>query len=322
MRPAASIIACRGKNRKPECHPAKVRLAIPVRAVYNVSINTGQEGQPKMKLQYLGTAAAEGIPGMFCQCALCRQARKLGGKNIRTRSQALLDDTVLIDFPADTYAHVLRFGIELDKLHTLIITHAHMDHLYERDFWCRNPGIANDIAPEPLHVYLTAAGYEQCRQTMQKEHIPAERVMLHRIAPYVPFEAEGYRFTPLKADHAADADPVIYIIEHAGQCMLYAHDTGYFPDETWDYLAHWGGRFDFVSLDCTGGIQPYRRGHMGFAVCDEVFRRLTAMGLCTAQTPVCMNHFSHNGALPADEMDAEAAKHGFLASYDGMVVSF
>lgn len=275
-----------------------------------------------MKLQYLGTAAAEGIPGMFCQCALCRQARKIGGKEIRTRSQALLDDTVLIDFPADTYCHALRFGIELDKCHTLIITHAHMDHLYERDFWCRNPGIANGIAPESLHVYVTAAGYDQCRQTMEREGISAERVVLHQITSFVPFEAEGYRFTPLKADHAPDRDSVIYIIEHAGQCMLYAHDTGYFPEETWDYLAHWGGTFDFVSLDCTGGIQPYRQGHMGFAVCDEVHQRLTAMGLCTAKTQVCMNHFSHNGALLADEMEAEAAKYGFLTAHDGMVVSF
>lgn len=39
-----------------------------------------------MKLQYLGTAAAEGFPGMFCNCTACERARKAGGKNIRTRS--------------------------------------------------------------------------------------------------------------------------------------------------------------------------------------------------------------------------------------------
>ena len=63
-----------------------------------------------MELTYLGTAAAEGFPAMFCNCAHCREARALGGKNIRTRSQALVNDDLLIDFPADTYMHFLNNG--------------------------------------------------------------------------------------------------------------------------------------------------------------------------------------------------------------------
>lgn len=43
-----------------------------------------------MKITYLGTAAAEGFPAMFCNCEYCREAKKLGGKNIRTRSQAII----------------------------------------------------------------------------------------------------------------------------------------------------------------------------------------------------------------------------------------
>ena len=37
-----------------------------------------------MKITFYGTAAGEGWPGVFCQCELCREARRLGGKNIRT----------------------------------------------------------------------------------------------------------------------------------------------------------------------------------------------------------------------------------------------
>ena len=36
-----------------------------------------------MKLKYLGTAAAEGIPALFCRCEMCAYARKAGGKEIR-----------------------------------------------------------------------------------------------------------------------------------------------------------------------------------------------------------------------------------------------
>ena len=51
-----------------------------------------------MKLRYLGTAAAEGIPGVFCDCKVCREARTKKGRFIRTRSQLLLEDELLIDF--------------------------------------------------------------------------------------------------------------------------------------------------------------------------------------------------------------------------------
>ena len=76
-----------------------------------------------MKLQYLGTAAAEGFPGMFCGCAACERAQKAGGKNIRTRSQAVIDDSLLVDFPADTYHHVLTHGLALEKIQHCIVTH-------------------------------------------------------------------------------------------------------------------------------------------------------------------------------------------------------
>ena len=37
-----------------------------------------------MKLLYLGTAAAEGWPALFCSCPVCESARKEGGRNLPT----------------------------------------------------------------------------------------------------------------------------------------------------------------------------------------------------------------------------------------------
>ena len=36
-----------------------------------------------MKFKFLGTAAAEGVPGPFCACENCRLAREEGGRSIR-----------------------------------------------------------------------------------------------------------------------------------------------------------------------------------------------------------------------------------------------
>ena len=54
-----------------------------------------------MKLQFLGTSAAEGIPALFCNCPACQYAYKTGGKEIRMRAGAMLDDVIKIDFGPD-----------------------------------------------------------------------------------------------------------------------------------------------------------------------------------------------------------------------------
>ena len=61
-----------------------------------------------MKIKYYGTAAAEGIPGLFCSCEVCEKARKSGGKNIRTRSQTVINDDLMIDFSDNSGLYRLK----------------------------------------------------------------------------------------------------------------------------------------------------------------------------------------------------------------------
>ncbi|MBR7142672.1 MAG: hypothetical protein IKD06_03950 [Clostridia bacterium] len=275
-----------------------------------------------MKIKFLGTAAAEGIPALFCNCRVCRNALEKRGKEVKTRSQSIIDDKILIDFPADTYMHMLYNGLDLKTIHTCVFTHCHSDHLYERDFWCRNKGIGNEIEDVPLNVYVTHAGYEQCRKFVERNVFDG-RVLLNEIHPFVPFEAEGYRFIPLKADHDPAADPVFYIIEHGDKTLLYANDTGIFPAETWEYLAGYGRRFDMVSYDCTGMIlENCRQSHMSLSSNAEVHERLCQMGLCDENTVAYVNHFSHNSRATHEELVEAADKYGFRVSYDGLEVEF
>lgn len=271
-----------------------------------------------MKIKYLGTAAAEGIPGMFCDCDVCRNALKVRGKEIKTRSQSIVDDKILIDFPADTYMHMLYNGLDLKNIHTLIVTHAHSDHYYERDFWCRGKGIANgEPANEPLNVYATKVAFDMAKS------YNGQRVVLHEIKPFEAFEAEGYRIIPLRANHDPDADPVFYIIEKDEKTMLYANDTGIFPKETIDYLDGYKKCFDYVSLDCTGMLlKNWRDGHMSLDTNKEMYDVLCDMDLCDSHTIAYINHFSHNGKATHEELAVAASKYGFGVTYDGLEVEF
>ena len=53
-----------------------------------------------MKFQFLGTCAAEGFPALWCDCDNCKKARAIGGRAMRSRSQAIIDDCLLIDDPS------------------------------------------------------------------------------------------------------------------------------------------------------------------------------------------------------------------------------
>ncbi|MEI6501881.1 MAG: flagellar hook-basal body complex protein FliE [Armatimonadota bacterium] len=60
-----------------------------------------------MFLKLLGSAAAEGWPALFCACEACREARRLGGKNLRRRTSYQLGDTVHVDFGPDSFSSML-----------------------------------------------------------------------------------------------------------------------------------------------------------------------------------------------------------------------
>ncbi len=275
-----------------------------------------------MKLTYYGTGAAEGIPALFCNCSICQNALANRGKEVRTRSQATVDDRLLIDLPPDTYLHVLHGGLDLRPIRSLLLTHSHSDHLYERELWCRREHIAYGIGEEPLSVYATASVLDRVRTFLSEKMPGSGRIALCEVKPFQPFWVEGYTVTALAATHAPDAGGVIYEIEGDGRRLLYAHDTGLLPEETWVYLTGQTYRYDLLSLDCTGGLLPTypRSGHMCLAQACEVVARLRAMGRCDAASTVCLNHISHNGGATHKALAAAAAAHGFAVAYDGMKV--
>ena len=76
-----------------------------------------------MKVTFLGTAAAEGIPALWCECPLCARAKKLGGKEFRSRCSYLVDSDTMVDFGPDAFRQVAEFQIDLTRLERVIFTH-------------------------------------------------------------------------------------------------------------------------------------------------------------------------------------------------------
>ena len=277
-----------------------------------------------MKIKYLGTAAAEGVPAIFCSCDVCKKSRESGGRNIRTRSQAIIDDKLLIDFPPDTCVHFMNNNIDGIKIENCLVTHGHTDHLYAEDFEMRKLGYANfeNEKTTILNVYMSKKSqfFVKCKE--KDYDIKYDTIKLHTVKPFSPFKVDCYTVTALKADHDPVTEPLIYIINDGKSTLLYANDTGYFPNETWDYLKRTHPHFDFVSIDCTGCILKYRTNHMGLEANIDVKNRLIEEGYADENTVFCCNHFSHNGGTTYDELVPIAKEEGFLVSYDSMEYEF
>jgi phosphoribosyl 1,2-cyclic phosphate phosphodiesterase len=237
-----------------------------------------------MTLLYLGTAAAEGIPAVFCSCPVCLKKKKKKGKEIRTRSQALLDGKILFEFPADSYYHYIASGFtapDLPAIRHLFITHSHEDHFYPDELHIRRPGLIRSTPVETLHIYGNRAVESRLRHLMEiKPKAPCND--FHYAEPFEPIEADGYRITPLTALHDRNEECVFYSAEHGGKALLYAHDTGFFPEPVWEYFRKTTPRFNLVSLDCTMMVNKDGKNHMGIPDCVEVRERLFSIGAVDA----------------------------------------
>lgn len=277
-----------------------------------------------MKLTYLGTAAAEGWPAVFCNCDCCRQARELGGKNIRTRSQAIVNHDLLLDLPCDTYAHALNHGIDLSAAKWLLVTHSHTDHFYPAELVLRGSCYAHNMTSPDLDIYCNEAVRDYFFRAAGHEldDAVACHLRFHIAKPFTPFAIGSYRITPLPARHMSTEQALIYLIEEENASLLYAHDTGRFLPEVYDFLARRNAPLTAVSLDCTSGKLENGEldGHMGLPDATAVKQRLLEGGIANEATQFYVNHFSHNGGLLHDELCRRAGAVGMCPSYDGMQV--
>lgn len=277
-----------------------------------------------MVIQYLGTAAAEGWPALFCDCDICKRAREVGGKDLRTRTQAIVDGKILIDFPPDTYTHALNNSLQLGQIQHLLVTHSHMDHFFPVELIHRHEHFGHNVKGI-LHVYgneaVEKAFYDAVLIDRFKVHPLDEAIKFVRLEPFADFMADGYHIIPVPADHDKRETCYIYIIEKDGKCLLYGHDTGMnLSEDAWKCIFSY--KYDLISLDATMGRKQIGGYHMGLLDDIAFVKMLEEQNSVNKNTIKVINHFSHNGEMTHEQLESFAKENGMIASYDGMKVLF
>lgn len=277
-----------------------------------------------MKLKYLGTAAYEGFPGLFCECEACKKANTEGGKNIRLRASMTINEDTLIDFGPDIYMQKLRYNLNLANIRHFVITHSHSDHFNPFDLMARCEGNYSHFEGANKASTVNVYGNETVKEffdlAVKVEFGGKQNFMDYvEVVPFETYEVGKLKVTPLLAQHQQDEQSLIYLIEEDGKTLLYGNDTGTFPEATYAYLQN--VKLDLVSLDCTHGARHAGGwGHLGLETCVQTKDRLLEMGVAMTETVFVITHFSHNGGLCHDDLEKVAMPHGFVVAYDGLEI--
>lgn len=274
-----------------------------------------------MKLKILGSAAAEGIPALWCKCDTCQMCLKEGGKNIRRRTSYLIDNDTVIDLGPDIFWQVINFGIDMTLIKRIIFTHSHTDHLNPVDLEWRLEGLSsvssnikvfgNSFVLKKI-VDLIGIGFEQLK---------INPVSLDNIERAIDEDLEIY---PIEAAHCQNSAEraLNYVIGRDSKYVLIANDTGWWPDVSWEKIK--GFTLSAAIIECTMGMNPLHInstvGHMGANASLKFRDQLMASGAISGSSQVFVNHFSHNGKAVHEELCNFFEPHGINVGYDGLII--
>jgi phosphoribosyl 1,2-cyclic phosphate phosphodiesterase len=270
-----------------------------------------------MKITLLGTSGAEGWPGLFCRCSVCQVARAEEGKNRRTRSSALIDGVLKLDFPSDILQQIVRSKIDLLDLQAILFTHSHDDHLCAAELQYAGPYFVPTPLVQRLPIYGPIDAICKIKAAIDTDRLPFS---LHVLNLHEPIDVAGYTVTPVAAQHDSSIVCFNYVItDKFGATLLYATDTGWYDAETWRFLER--THLDGIVVECGKGPEEGGYpGHLSIADLQSLRERLLASGSLRASSPVVATHFPHLGGMLHHELEAALEPIGILAGYDGITI--
>ena len=266
-----------------------------------------------MTIRLLGTGGAEGIPALFGDDPVSEWARRHGGKDIRTHASAVVDDGLKIDLSPDTPVQMVQNGLRATDWDLLLFTHSDDDHFAISQLqYALYPFTASHALSFPIY------GNDTVLAKIRAAY-PEWPFELLRLAPFETFESAGYRITPLRAFHTPDEECFNFLIEREGRRLVYATDTGVWPEETIDSVRDLP--IDLFVVECTNAFQksPYP-GHLDLDSLGYLLGRLRAGGTLLDGSRVVTTHHSAAGGARQCDLETALMPLDAVPGYDGMVI--
>lgn len=254
---------------------------------------------------------------MYCRCERCETARKRGGHELRTRASTLVDGQYLIDAGPDSYSQFVREGLSHRDLRACFHTHSHDDHFLAEVYRRRYPVYAGGI----IEAKLTVVGNSSIQRSLES------RVVLERAGiefleaqPFSMFQIDHLQVCALPANHALKEGGLLYHFADGNSHFLCANDTGYFLNETWQYLVRLAQPLDLVVMDGTWIDNNRGSDHMDLEQNRAVRGRMLKEGIANERTRFVLTHIGHFSSFGHAELASLLPQMGLEPGFDGMCV--
>jgi len=171
------------------------------------------------------------------------------------RTTTLINDDLLLDCGPDLSAATQRFGARLSRLETLLVTHAHTDHLLTSNLAWREPR----FCPTPV-TPLRIFGPGPVTRALRRDHhwpalIKKGNLSLETVRAGQSWRSSQYQITALPATHNGDQAALLYIVSDGTRKLFYATDSGPLSERAWRIVAR-EAPFDAVLMEETMGHTP------------------------------------------------------------------
>ena len=289
-----------------------------------------------MKVTFLGTGAAQGVPPSFSKNNFFDYIRKTKGKELRSKAALRLGNRSQIDFGPDSNWQNIRNNLDAYDIKNIFITHSHSDHLscfelfevYKMAF-----EVSENCNPEPINLFLSKPAVDW----VYNDFLPAarmnplkDRIIPHPLDYFHSYQCDDIMFDTVKGFHKAygeNESSINYLFKKGnGKSLFYAVDTGYYSDDTFEYLQD--KKTDTVIMECTFG-DNYDRGnigdgHLNLKTLNKQIEKLANIGFLTERTPLYITHISSIVEHKFDEFQEILSQSDFnyILSYDGLAFDF
>jgi phosphoribosyl 1,2-cyclic phosphate phosphodiesterase len=266
-----------------------------------------------MKLTILGSAGNIPIPRPFCNCEICKKARKQGEPYKRCLSSLFIDDIkTLIDCPEDIAESLTRRNVK--DVDNLFITHWHPDHCFGLRLLVQaHYDFALDKPNKQINVYIPKRVYKILEEKyFVIKHFLKEKKMGKLILiehgdkikfDNIIIEATGY--------NGKNSTHYAYLIKEKGKRVLYA------PCDTIDL------KQTFTDLDLLINEQGYFSPEINWEISfGSLIKRLNKWKPeKTILTHISEDEIRRFGWEHFEKMQKKYPDLNIEFAYDGMVIN-
>lgn len=182
-----------------------------------------------MKITILGSGTSTGVPEYQCDCEVCKDAKKIGSKNYRTRSSIHIENN----------GHHLQFDVgpnftdqiinnDIPWISAVLFTHCHADHISgvnDLVMPCRKQKMDMPIygSHETIKIIQRNNDYMFDRKVYQGGGIG-------HLIPHIvnsTFQLYGFEITPIPVEHAA-----VFTLGYRVNNVAYIPDVKRIPEQS------------------------------------------------------------------------------------------